>query len=80
MENLEQRSDIICHCASVLREDCRGAKVEVEKTVRSNLVIQARSDGGLDQGRYDRNRGIHTYIFFKFFTRKHFKITKKLQE
>lgn len=79
MANLEQRSDIICHSASVLRGDCRGVKAEVEKTIRGNLVIQARGDGGLDQGRYDRNRGIHTYIFLKF-TRKKFKITKKLKE
>ena len=32
METLKQSSNSICHFVSVLREDYRGAKVEVEKT------------------------------------------------
>ena len=34
----------------------------------------------LDQGSYNRSLGIHMYIVLKFFIRKNFKITKKLQE
>lgn len=79
-ENLEERSDIAVTMLLCKEKTTEEANVEGRKTIRSNLVIQARDDGGSDQGSYNKVESGYTYththtlsfFFFHFVLRAFF--------